>query len=126
MKHADVTNKVTEIMKDKDDEILEKQFDFGKAERNPYAGKLGKQCLPNSKIVMQVNPDAERIGQIPSDQFGNLSATEPTSKPTAIGGMNRNELDAELSKGIESLQSGKTYTLEEVDAELTKLMDIIL
>ena len=55
-------------MKDKDDELLKKEFDFSKAVRNPYAGKLGKQCLPNSKIVMQVNPDAERIGQIPSDQ----------------------------------------------------------
>ena len=123
MKHANVTNKVTEIMEDKDDEILEKRFDFGKAERNPYAGKLGKQCLPNSKIVMQVNPDAERIDQIPSDQFGNLSATEPASKPTAIGGMSRNELDAELEKGIESLRNGRMYTLEEVDAELAELVN---
>ena len=103
-----------------------KEFDFSKAERNPYAGKLGKQCLPNSKIVMQVNPDAERIGQIPSDQFGNLSATEPTSKPTAIGGMSRNELDAELEKGIESLRNGRMYTLEEVDAELAELVNATL
>ena len=72
------------------------------------------------------NPNTERISQTLSDQFGNLSATEPASKPTAIGGMSRNELDAELEKGIESLQSGKTYTLEEVDAELTNLMNITL
>ena len=31
----------------------------------------------------------------------------PTRKPTAIGGMSREELDAELRKGIESLKSGK-------------------
>ena len=115
-----------EIMKDKDDEILEKQFNFGKAVRNPYEGKLGKQCLPNSKIVMPENLDAERIGQIPSDQFGNLSSNGLASKPTAIGGMSRNELDAELEKGIESLRNGRMYTLEEVDAELAELVNATL
>lgn len=42
----------------------------------------------------------------------------PSSKPTAIGGMNRAELDAELIKGFESLRTGKTFTADEVDAEL--------
>lgn len=42
----------------------------------------------------------------------------PASKPTAIGGMSREEIDAELAKGMESLKSGKTYTADEVDAEL--------
>lgn len=44
----------------------------------------------------------------------------PTKKPTAIGGMSQEELDAELMKGIESLKSGKTYTPDEVDAELAR------
>jgi addiction module RelB/DinJ family antitoxin len=44
----------------------------------------------------------------------------PSAKPTAIGGMNRAEIDAELMKGINSLKSGKTYTPDEVDAELAK------
>ena len=44
----------------------------------------------------------------------------PSAKPTAIGGMSRAELDAELMKGVESLKSGKTYTADEVDAELAK------
>ncbi len=44
----------------------------------------------------------------------------PSTKPTAIGGMNRAELDVELMKGIDSLNSGKTYTADEVDAELAK------
>lgn len=44
----------------------------------------------------------------------------PSAKPTAIGGMSREQLDAELMKGIESLKSGKTYTVDEVDAELSK------
>lgn len=44
----------------------------------------------------------------------------PDAKPTAIGGMTREQLDAELMKGVESLKSGKTYTADEVDAELTR------
>ncbi len=38
----------------------------------------------------------------------------PTAKPTAIGSMTRAELDAELTKGIESLAAG-SYTADEVD-----------
>jgi len=44
----------------------------------------------------------------------------PSAKPTAIGGMSRAQLDAELMKGVESIKSGKTYTADEVDAELFK------
>ena len=43
----------------------------------------------------------------------------PSRKPTAIGGMSRDELDLELMKGIESLKSG-SLTADEVDAELMK------
>ncbi len=41
----------------------------------------------------------------------------PVTKPTAIGGMTRAELNAELAKGVESMKSGKIYTADEVDAE---------
>ena len=34
--------------------------------------------------------------------------------------MSRAGLDVELLKGVESLQSGKTYTADEVDAELAE------
>lgn len=44
----------------------------------------------------------------------------PSAKPTAIGGMSRAELDAELMKVMDSLKSGKAYTADEVDAELAK------
>ena len=44
----------------------------------------------------------------------------PSTKPTAIGGMSREQLDAELMKGVESMKSGKTYTADEVDAELKR------
>lgn len=44
----------------------------------------------------------------------------PPAKPTAIGGMSRTELDAQLTKGMESLKSGRTYTADEVDAQLAR------
>ena len=44
----------------------------------------------------------------------------PSRKPTAIGGMSREEVDAELMKGMDSLKSGKAYTADEVDDELKR------
>lgn len=44
----------------------------------------------------------------------------PYAKPTAIGGMSREQLDTELQKGMDSMKSGKTYTADEVDAELAR------
>ena len=38
----------------------------------------------------------------------------PAATPAAIGGLTRAELDAELTKGIESLKEG-AYTADEVD-----------
>lgn len=48
------------------------------------------------------------------------SDTSETRKPVAIGGMTKEQIDAELQKGFDSLNSGKVYTAEEVDAELFK------
>lgn len=44
----------------------------------------------------------------------------PSARPTAIGDMNRTELDAELMKGMDSLKSARIYTADEADAELAK------
>ncbi|MGK4107667.1 type II toxin-antitoxin system RelB/DinJ family antitoxin [Enterococcus cecorum] len=44
----------------------------------------------------------------------------PFATPTAIGAMTQTELDTELLKGIKSLKSGRTYTADEVDAQLSK------
>ena len=44
----------------------------------------------------------------------------PSRRPTAIGGMSREEVDAELMKGMDSLKSGRAYTADEVDAELKR------
>lgn len=44
----------------------------------------------------------------------------PARKPVAIEGLTREEIDAELLKGIESLKSGKTYSPDEVMRELSR------
>lgn len=44
----------------------------------------------------------------------------PAAKPTAIGGLSRAELDAELMKGMNSLKTGKSCTADEVDAALAE------
>lgn len=40
----------------------------------------------------------------------------PDLRPTAIGGMTRGQLDAELQKGLDSLMNEPTYTVDEIDA----------
>ena len=42
----------------------------------------------------------------------------PPAAPTAVGGMSRTELDTELQKGVASLQNGKSFSVDEVDAAL--------
>ncbi len=44
----------------------------------------------------------------------------PATVPTSIGGMSRPELDIELQKGLESAQKDRTYTADEIDAELAR------
>lgn len=39
----------------------------------------------------------------------------PSNKPTAIGGLSRKELDAEIQKGVDSLETGIVYSADEVD-----------
>jgi len=44
----------------------------------------------------------------------------PSSKPSAIGAMSREQLDAELQKGVDSVKAGKVFSAEEVDSLLAK------
>lgn len=44
----------------------------------------------------------------------------PSRNPTAVGGMTRQQLDAQLQKGMDSLKDGKVYSADEVDAELSR------
>lgn len=42
----------------------------------------------------------------------------PSARPTAVGGLTREKLDAELMKGVESMQDGEACPADRVDAEL--------
>ena len=47
-----------------------------------------------------------------------FEARLPVAKPTAIGGMSRAELDAELQKGLDSLKNGQARSADEVFASI--------
>lgn len=47
----------------------------------------------------------------------------PVPAPVAIGGMSREELDAEIQKGMDSLKTGKLYSLDEVDRLMAEVLD---
>lgn len=49
-----------------------------------------------------------------------FSLTLPDSRPVAVGGMSRAQLDAELNKGVESLKGGIRYSVDDVDDELAQ------
>lgn len=49
-----------------------------------------------------------------------FEAKLPYRKPVAWGALTPEEQEAELQKGIDSLKSGKTYTVGEIDAEIKK------
>ena len=44
----------------------------------------------------------------------------PSAKPLAVGTMTREQLDAELQKGVNSVKEGKVYSADEVDVALAK------
>lgn len=73
--------------------------------------KLG--VSPSSAIQMLYSQIVLRNG-LPFDLRLSQSA------PTAIGGMTREQLDAELQKGIDSMKSGKGFTAAEIDEEFAR------
>ncbi|MCD7708630.1 MAG: type II toxin-antitoxin system RelB/DinJ family antitoxin [Clostridiales bacterium] len=48
----------------------------------------------------------------------------PTAKPLAVGAMTREQLDAELQRGIDDIKAGKVYSADEVDRMLAEEFDI--
>ena len=47
----------------------------------------------------------------------------PSSKPSSVGAMTRNQLDAKLQKGVDSIKAGRVYSADEVDEALAKEFD---
>ena len=49
-----------------------------------------------------------------------VKITTPPIKPTSIGSMSKDEFDNEIMKGLHSLTSDKTYTIDEVNSEFAR------
>ncbi len=47
-----------------------------------------------------------------------------TSEPPAVATMSREQLDAELKKGYDSIKAGRVYSADEVDELLEKEFDL--
>ena len=47
-----------------------------------------------------------------------------SATPTINGGMDQKEIDAELMKGIKSLENAEIYTVNEIDELLKQKFDI--
>lgn len=48
----------------------------------------------------------------------------PSRKPVAIGGMTKEQIDAELQKGMDDILAGRVVSADEVDAEMRRLYGI--
>ena len=82
--------------------------------KNNAEGILAKLGIsPSGAINMFYSQIVLRNG-IPFD----LSV--PTPKPIAAGALSRAEFDAELTKGINSLNGGNGYSADEIDTLLQK------
>lgn len=44
----------------------------------------------------------------------------PSSEPLAVGAMTKKQLDKELQKGVDSINTGNVYSADEVDTILAK------
>ena len=44
----------------------------------------------------------------------------PINKPIAMGALTKEELYAEIDKGLKSIEKGRIYSAEEVDAEMMR------
>lgn len=48
----------------------------------------------------------------------------PSGKPVAIGGMTKEQIDAELQKGMDDIMAGRVVSADEVDAEMRRMYGI--
>ena len=53
-----------------------------------------------------------------------FSMTIPASVPTAIGSMTKEQIDLELQKGIDDFEAGRSFSADDVEAEMQKLYGV--
>lgn len=52
------------------------------------------------------------------------SSVKPEEKIVAIGGMTKEEIDAELQKGMDDIKEGRVISIDEVEEEMRRLYGI--
>ena len=85
---------------------------------SPVYARIDTELKENAESILMLYSQIVLTNSLP------LDLRLPVSKPTAIGDMTRDQIDAELTKGLNSLQKERTYTPEEVDAILAKEFNI--
>lgn len=97
--------------------------------KSEYDEEKGGDTMANTSAVYaridtNLKDNAESIlsqlGISPSSAIQMLYSQIVLKKPLAVGAMTREELDAELQKGVDSIKAGKVYSADEVDAILAK------
>ncbi|MCM1222029.1 MAG: type II toxin-antitoxin system RelB/DinJ family antitoxin [Lachnospiraceae bacterium] len=48
----------------------------------------------------------------------------PVKRPVAIGGLTKEQIDAELAKGMADIENGRVYSADEVEEEMHRLYGI--
>ena len=84
----------------------------------PNLKKCRKYSYSTWHLSIQCNSNA-----LHSNSFNKkptVKITTPPIKPTSIGAMNKDEIDNEIMKGLYSLISDKTYTVDEVNSEFAR------
>ena len=78
--------------------------------------RIDKELKENAEgILSKLGISPSSAIQMLYSQIVHFELRLPSEKPVAVGGMTHEQLDAELMKGVESLKSGKTYTVDEID-----------
>ena len=108
--------------------------EYNKEKGRRYYGKYIRCLCKNRYQSQRINAESilSQLGISPSSAIQMLYSQIvlkkgmpfelklPSSKPLAVGAMTREQLDAELQKGVDSIKAGKVYSADEIDAALAK------
>jgi hypothetical protein len=74
-----------------------------------------------SSIYARVEPEIKEQAENVLNQLGiPFEMKLPTRTPVAMGSLTKEELDAEIGRGITSIEEGRVYSAEEVEAEMKR------
>jgi hypothetical protein len=84
-------------------------------------GESGGMAMSSYKIYKEkvlLNPEVK--AEYDKLQPDISSIENGTRKPVAMGALTKEEIDAEISKGIKSIEEGRVYLADAVEAEMMR------